>query len=132
MIPLTDEEIALANGNNRIAAIKAYRLRTGISLRDAKDHLETQLYGGCVVYCPVCGGKGQVVHHEMTETDRLLALDAALTACEGLLPSNLGDLLKHLSTKFENNPELGEFGQFLEAQKLAVRKLVTNPQVFGG
>lgn len=68
----------------------------------------------------------------MTEMERILALDAALTACEGLLPANLGDLLKFIEEKISTNPNLGEFDDFLRAQKIAVQKLTTNPQVFGG
>jgi predicted nucleotidyltransferase len=69
----------------------------------------------------------------MDENDRILALEAALTACEGHVPSEFTAKLRAwLDNKIEQNPDLQEFGLFLDKQREAVRKLAENPQMFGG
>lgn len=69
----------------------------------------------------------------MNENDKILALEAALTACEGVVPIEFTRTLRAwVDTKIEENPDLQDFGIFLEKQREAVQKLSDNPQVFGG
>lgn len=67
----------------------------------------------------------------MTPQARLLALDAALGACEGLVPNELTrELNQHLEKEIEKMG-LGVFSEFLDAQRDAVQELAANPAVFG-
>lgn len=133
MIPLTQEEIDLAKDGRKIEAIRAYRDRNNIGLREAKENLEIQVFGGIVKPCPVCR-KGEAIMTEvgMTELERILALDAALVACEGVVPPELTEVLEqYIKKEIEKDPSLAIFGDLLTAQREAVKKLVSNPQVFG-
>jgi hypothetical protein len=70
----------------------------------------------------------------MTKLQRILALEAALCACEGVIAAELGNDLKHWLDSYLNVafPDDKGFGCFLEAQQEAVNALAINPQVFGG
>lgn len=69
----------------------------------------------------------------MTETQRLLTLEAALTACEGLVPAEtVGPLGAWLALRLNVATEGYDFGKYLDAQRRAVRALARSPEVFGG
>lgn len=69
----------------------------------------------------------------MDKTERILVLEAAITACEGHVPSELTSGLRAwLDNRIEENPNFQDFGIFLDQQRMAVKKLAANPQVFGG
>jgi len=76
----------------------------------------------------------------MNIRDRLLALDAAACACECIGVPAISEDLKaaiqllqdELDKTFNSTDKSDSFESFLEEQKAAVRKLVHNPQVFGG
>jgi len=132
VIPLTEREVALAK-KDKILAIKAYRLRTKLSLIDAKNHLEAQLSGGRIILCPACKGKGEIIQTEMTDTDRYLILEATLIACRSVLPVDLviglREWLHEQHKQIKKTPIF--FNEFLKVQKDAVQKLLTDPKVFG-
>jgi hypothetical protein len=70
----------------------------------------------------------------MTRKERLLALDAALVACIGLLPEqqkvmHAVELAVDAALGLEGMPEA--FCDFMDEQKAAVQALAANPQVFG-
>lgn len=70
----------------------------------------------------------------MEYIDLILALDAAACASENChLDKTLLDLAKRVQgyTGAILDAHFGNFGEMLEAQKAAVKKLADNPQVFG-
>jgi hypothetical protein len=81
----------------------------------------------------------------MTEIERLLVLDAALSASEGVfanhpniptltrIHSNLHGLINSVVKELIAAGQLPwDFDKYLEVQKLALVKLIENPQLFGG
>lgn len=77
----------------------------------------------------------------MNALERLLALEAAVTACEtvklnGNLRTALGLLYEELDNEIKRlvlSHHLPEnFSEYLALQKVAIKKLLDNPQVFGG
>jgi hypothetical protein len=74
-----------------------------------------------------------MVGSSMTESERILALEAALSACEGCVPCELTESLRNWIDKvIDHNPDMQDFGIFCDKQKRAVQLLAKNPQVFGG
>ncbi len=72
----------------------------------------------------------------MNNTQRLLALDAALVACEGcIVKRSVKDAISALQDAMENDSMLEDqfpvFDDYLNAQMEAVEALAKNPQVFG-
>lgn len=71
----------------------------------------------------------------MNELDRLLALDAALLACESCGNPKFRKLVsllqKELDVILEKVVGRKDFGTYLKAQKQAVTRLAQNPEVFG-
>lgn len=67
----------------------------------------------------------------MTVRERLLALEAALCACEGVPFDTEGYCFGKLRNYLDKHLD-GEGDTFLRDQKLAVKKLADSPQVFGG
>lgn len=70
----------------------------------------------------------------MTLKERLLALDAALSAVEEVTDDVLPvtDLRIWIDEHLDLANLAPDFGTFLKEQKEAVKKLAENPQVFGG
>lgn len=74
-----------------------------------------------------------VMNTPMTTEERILALDAALVACEGVtgLPIN-SDLHKAVNEMIAPTLERHQpFGKFLDAQRAAVKRLYDCPETFG-
>lgn len=68
----------------------------------------------------------------MSKEEKVLALEAAITAAEGEVPEHLTEALRQWIDCFiEIHPDLKYFGIFLRIQKRAVRKLARNEQLFG-
>lgn len=77
----------------------------------------------------------------MTRDEKLLALDAALTASADVIPTLIRvEIREWLTSELRQNFWIGEnqeaegdidFGCFLDAQKDAVKKLVNSEEVFG-
>lgn len=65
----------------------------------------------------------------MTKLQRLLALEAAFIACEGITGAKDQASVAKLIDKL-NAPE--EFGAYCKAQQEACLELAANPPVFGG
>lgn len=67
----------------------------------------------------------------MTARQRILALEAALCACEGIsLPKKATtDLQEWINKELES--ESSDFGDFLIEQREAVNALANSPEVFG-
>lgn len=70
---------------------------------------------------------------KFTHKDRMMCLDAALVAVEGCkFPSNIQSAINDIQN-FLDKEDFGYpiFGDYIKAQKEAIKKLVDNPQVFG-
>lgn len=71
----------------------------------------------------------------MTEHQRILALEAALCACEGACPTELHAAMSNLQNELDRiiDNRYGDksMGEFLADQRAAVHALASNPAVFG-
>jgi len=72
----------------------------------------------------------------MNNTQRLLALDAALVACEGCIAHpDIKAAISLLQDSMETHSRLSDqfpvWGNYLDAQMDACKAMVNNPQVFG-
>lgn len=79
------------------------------------------------------------VSRTMSPYQRILALDAAVTACEFPgIPAGIKAALKEVSRELDDWHELQaeagdyDFGQFLKDQTEAVKAMAACPEVFGG
>jgi disulfide oxidoreductase YuzD len=68
----------------------------------------------------------------MTKIERILALEAALCACEGAIPfQSRKDIQAFVDEVIKRNFSDVPFESFLQQQKDAVKKLGDSPVVFG-
>jgi hypothetical protein len=73
----------------------------------------------------------------ITEKDVVLLLDAVMTASEGVtfqspgLIKGIAGLVEQLLARSGMMEQLPEFGEYIDAQKSAVKKLHQSPELFG-